>query len=187
MKIIPILFLCIFALMQPVFGKAKKITAAPEAPAEKPHTVASSISLQVRTASNGAVSGGTTNPTGAVRATVTHSSGIQIGLTNLGAMAEMVTVRWFWVGKYEKSRNWFRVGDGEKTVTLDPKKAENIFAEGGEIESHVTKGKGSQYKSGGHMAGWVVTASNAKGDLVAVRTSDSYLEGFATTPPPKQR
>ena len=182
-----ILLFCAFVLAQPAFAKSKKIAAAPEAVADKPRVVASGISLNVVTVASGAAAGGSVAQSGAARATVAHGSGMQIGVTNLGAATEAVTVRWFFVGKYEKSRNWFRAGDGEKVVTLDPKKAETLFAEGGAIESHVTKSKTSQYKSGGHMTGWVVSASNAKGELVAFRASDSYLEGFVSAPPPKQR
>lgn len=187
MKLTLAVFVCVFLMMPPAFARTKKISAAPEAPGGKPGIVASSVSLHVVTASNGAAASGSTTSAGAARATTTHSAGIQIGIMNLGLSAETVAVRWFWVGRYEKSRNWFRAGDGEKAVTLDPKKSENLFAASGDIENHVTKSKTSQYKSGGHMTGWVVTASNAKGELIAVRASDSYLEGFASQPPPKQR
>lgn len=176
-----------FVLLQPASGKGKGISASPEAPVAKPHVVVSGISLSVQTVTNGAAAGASATQSGAARATVAHGSGIRIGVTNLGGAPESVTVRWFFVGKYEKSRNWFRAGDGEKSVSLDPKKAEALFGEGGTIESHVTKSGTSQYKSGGHMAGWVVSATNAKGELVGFRTSDSYLEGFVSAPPPKQR
>lgn len=181
-------FAVLLIATQPTFAKTKKVTAAPEAPAEKPSVVPSSISVRVQTISNGTGAvAGTATPSGAARATTSHNSGIQIGVSNLGAAPETVTVRWFWVGRYEKSRNYFRADDGEKAITLDPKKSENVFAQGGGIESHITTGKSSTYKSGGHMTGWVVTATNAKGELLALRASDSYLEGFASAPPAKQR
>jgi hypothetical protein len=179
--------LCALALVGPANAKTKKITAAPEAPTVRSRTVASSISLHAQGTSSGAAAGGSVTQSGGARTTTTHSSGIQIGLNNLGAVPETVTVRWFWVGRYEKSRNFFRADDGEKAVTLDPKKSESILAEGGNIESHVTKGKTSEYKSGGHLLGWVVWVTNGKGELIAVRTSDTAYEGFVTAPPPKQR
>lgn len=113
--------------------------------------------------------------------------GVEVTVANLGAQPESVTVHWFWVGRYEKSRNWFRAGDGERKVSLEPKKSEPPFLAGGDVEEHNTKGASSQYKSGGHLIGWVVTAMNAKGELVGLRASDTYLEGFAAEPPPKQR
>lgn len=178
---------CAFALASVVFGKGKAIKATPDVPAFKSRPVASSITLSVRQGSSGRVAGATTTASGAERSTTVHSVGIEISVANLGAQLECVTVRWFWVGRLEKSRNWFRTGDGEKTVALDPKKAESPFVANGEIEDHKTKSASSQYQSGGHLAGWVVTAHNAKGELVGLRASDSYLEGFAAEPPPKQR
>ena len=112
---------------------------------------------------------------------------MEIAVANIGTKPENVTVRWFWAGRYEKSGNWFRVGDGEKAVSLEPKKTEPPFLASGEIDEHKTKSATSHYTSGGHLVGWIVTAHNAGGEMVAFKASDSYLENFAATPPPKQK
>jgi hypothetical protein len=183
-----LLLVCAFALVSFGFGRSKTIKAAPQAPPLKSRPVPSSITLSVRSTSSGRTAApATATASGAVRSTTVHGVGIEIAVANLGAQQENVTVKWFWVGRFETSRNWFRTGDGEKTVLLEPKKTEPPFLASGEIEDHKTKSTTSQYQSGGHLAGWVVTAHNAKGELVALRASDSYLEGFAAEPPPKQR
>lgn len=184
-------FILIFAffIAQPAFGARRKIkTATPEAPSEKPRLAASSISLQAQgVASGSGVSSGQPPKRGAERTTTAHKSGIQIGVRNLGTTTETVTVKWFWLGRYETSKNFFRADDGEKVLTLTAQQGETVFAEGGDIESHFTTTKKSEYKSGGRVAGWLVMVSNGKGELVAVRASDSVLEGFALKPPAKQR
>ena len=179
----------VLAFVSVSYGKGKVVkTTAPEAPTVKPKIVASSISLSVRQGSSSQASAAVANTaSGAARSTTEHGVGVEVTVANLGMEPENVTVRWFWVGRYEKSANHFRTGDGEKTILVEPKKTQPPFAASGDIEGHDTKGATSQYKSGGHIIGWVVTAHSAKGDLIAVKVSDSYLEGFAVEPPPKQR
>src|SRR5438128_1053769 len=116
---------CAFALESIVLGKGKAIKATPEVPALESCPVSSSITLSVRQASSGRTGGpATTTASGAERSTNVHSVGIEVAVANLGAQPENVTVKWFWVGRFEKSRNWFRTGDGEKTLLLEPKKTE---------------------------------------------------------------
>ena len=131
---------CACALISIVFGTAKAIRATPEVPAIPSRPVASSITLSVRQASNGRTLGpAATTASGAERSTTVHSVGIEISVANLGAQQENVTVKWFWVGRFEKSRNWFRTGEGEKAIVLEPKKTEPAFLATGEIEEHKTK------------------------------------------------
>jgi len=146
-----------------------------------------SIILQARTIAGQRDETETDRPKRATRTTTTHGTDLEITIGTLGAAPEEVTVRWFWVGRYESSNNYFRSGDGEKAVTVDPKKAQVVIADGAEIETHYTHSKKGSYKSGGKMVGWVVGAYNGRGELIATKASDSYLTGFASKPPPKQR
>ena len=123
----------------------------------------------------------------AIRTTTTHGTTVEITVGNLGAEAENVTVRWFWVGRYETSRNFFRAGDGEKALSLDPRKSQVVLADDADIESHETKSRTGNYKSGGKMLGWVAAVYDSKGKLQASKASDTYLQGFATARPPLQR
>lgn len=72
-------------------------------------------------------------------------------------------------------------------ITLDPRQAQTVFAEGATIEGHETRGKKEHYKSGGNMIGWIVTASNSQHQLLATKASDPVLARFALNPPPKMR
>jgi len=125
-------------------------------------------------------------PAGSSRTTKAHSSALEISVKNLGKQADSVTLRWFWLGRYESSKNWFRAGDGDKTITVDPTKVATIVTDAVEVESHKTSGA-SSYKSGGKLLGWIVIGANAKGETEFVKASDSLYLGFATQPPPKLR
>jgi hypothetical protein len=105
---------------------------------------------------------------------------------NLGKQANSVKLRWFWLGRYESSKNWFRAGDGERTIAVDPTKVATIVTDAVEVESHKTSGA-SSYKSGGKLLCWIVIGENAKGEREFVRASDSLYLGFAAQPPPKLR
>jgi hypothetical protein len=123
----------------------------------------------------------------ATRQTTNHHETLQINVGNLGPVPAVVTVRWFWVGRYVTSGNWFRAGEGEKLLTIDPKKSEIVLAENGDSESHVTKAAHEHYKSGGNMLGWIVTVANRQGEIQAVKASEPNLQGFAVAVPPKKR
>lgn len=125
-------------------------------------------------------------PTGSTRTTKAQSSALEISVKNLGKQANSVTLRWFWLGRYESSGNWFRTGDGEKAITVDPTKVATIVTDAVEVESHKTSGA-SSYKSGGKLLGWIVIGENVKGEREFVRASDSLYLGFAAQPPPKLR
>ena len=164
--------------------------ASKSVPTEAPKVATSSgISIDAKNIAAGRFKGGEEAVTPkSVRVTTTHTQVVEIVTRNLGTQTEKVTLHWFWVGRYSLSRNWFRKSDGEKTFDLDPKKMETVQAEYGEAEEHVTKNKkGSTYKSGGNMLGWVVVAYNSKKEIVAIKVSDPYLQNFAAEPPAKAR
>ena len=125
-------------------------------------------------------------PAGSSRTTKAHSSALEISVKNLGKQADSVTLRWFWLGRYESSKNWFRAGDGDKTITVDPTKVATIVTDAVEVESHKTSGA-SSYKSGGKLLGWIVIGANAKGETEFVKASESLYLGCAPQPPPKLR
>ena len=104
----------------------------------------------------------------------------------MGTTQENVTVRWFAVGRYETSKNFFRNGDGEKALIVPSKTSQNFVAEFAN-ESHDTKSTKSSCKSGGKLVGWVVAMYDSKGKLISAAASDTYLEEFAVTPPHLQR
>lgn len=173
------------ALVTSAFGATKSSPNIPPAPLQ-PLKV-SKISLGARNVASGQARGAGVAPsTDSTRTTTAHEATLEISAKNLGTQTQAVTLRWFWLGRYETSKNWFRSGDGEKVVTLDPSKATVFVVDNVDVESHQTKG-GSSYVSGGRLFGWVVTASNSKGETEVVRVSDSLYLGFATTPPPKMR
>ena len=148
----------------------------------------SSITLSARSIAGVRAAGSTAAPNpAATRTTTSQGTTVEITVGNLGADAENVTVRWFWVGRYETSRNFFRAGDGEKALSLDPRKAQIVLADDADIESHETKSRTGNYKSGGKMVGWVASVYDSKGKLQASKASDTYLQCFAAEPPPLQR
>ena len=172
-------------LVTSAFAEPKSSPTIPPAPLE-PLRV-SKISLGARNIASGQARGAGVAPSvDSTRTTTTHEATLEISAKNLGTQTESVTLRWFWLGRYESSKNWFRSGDGEKVVTLDPSKATVFVVDNVDVESHQTKG-GSSFVSGGRILGWVVTASNSKGEREVVRVSDSLYLGFATMPPPKLR
>ncbi len=180
-------FLIIVAasLVTSAFAAPKSSPTIPPAPLE-PLRV-SKISLGARSIANGQTKGSGAAPNAdSTRTTTSHEATLEISVKNLGRTTEAVTLRWFWLGRYESSKNWFRSGDGDKVVTLDPSKATIFVVDNVDVESHQTKGS-SSYVSGGKLSGWVVIASNSKGETEVIRTSDSLYLGFATTPPPKVR
>lgn len=118
----------------------------------------------------------------AARITTAHGSSVEITVENAGATPESVTVRWFAVGRYETSKNFFRNGDGEKTLKIAPKASEAFVADCA-IDSHETKSTKGSYKSGGKLVGWVVAMYDSKGKLQAATASDPALERFAADPP----
>jgi len=185
------LFLAGLLALAPVALSKNKVVAlpSPEVPPATTKPVASPITLNVRQASSARTAAGTnTTASGAVRYTMEHREAVEVTVANQGTQPETVKVEWFWVGRDEKTKVLFRTGDGEKTLTLPPGRTEPPFLASAEIEEH--RGKkpvAPKHHSGGHLVGWVVTAHNAKGDLVAVRTSDAYLEGYAAVPPSKRR
>ncbi|MEI9894832.1 MAG: hypothetical protein WDN28_13345 [Chthoniobacter sp.] len=153
-----------------------------------PTMVATTITLDARNVAAGRVlSDGVAPGPDATRKTTTHSETLEIHVGNLGTLPASVTVHWFWVGRYATSGNWYRAGDGEKTLAIDPKKSEVVLAEASDIEGHVTKGSHEHYQSGGNLLGWVVTVKNSQAEIQAVKASDAYLEGFAVQEPPKKR
>ncbi|MBA3961168.1 MAG: hypothetical protein H0X40_04600 [Chthoniobacterales bacterium] len=95
------------------------------------------------------------------RITTTQEATVEISVVNIGTSPEEVTLQWYWVGRYARSRKWFRAGEGGKMITADPRQAQTVLAEGATIEGYETRGKKEHYKSGGNMIGWIVTASNA--------------------------
>jgi hypothetical protein len=147
-----------------------------------------SITLDVRNVAAGksAAAGTAPNPD-ATRVTTTHSETLQINVGNLGTTPSNVTVRWFWVGRYATSGNWFRAAEGEKALAIDPRKSEIVLAEAGDVQEHDTRGAHEHYVSGGNRLGWVVSVVNSQGQIQAVKCSDSFLQGFAIQPPPKKR
>ena len=122
----------------------------------------------------------------ATRVTVDHGSSVAVTVENIGASPENVTVRWFAVGRYETSKNFFRNSDGEKALTV-PSKSSQDFVADFLNESHDTKSTKGSYKSGGKLVGWVVAMYDSKGKLISSAASDTYLEEFAAKPPPQQR
>lgn len=172
-------------LVTSAFAAPKSSPTIPPAPLEPLRF--SKISLGARNIASGQSRGAGVAPgADSTRTTTSHEATLEISAKNLGTQTQAVTLRWFWIGRYETSKNWFRSGDGEKVVTLDPSKATVFAVDNVDVESHQTKG-GSSYVSGGRLFGWVVTASNSKGETEVVRVSDSLYLGFATTPPPKMR
>ena len=157
-------------------------------------TFAESDLVKIPTVKLGAVTVGYSRTKGATvapnpeaeRVTVAHGSSVGITLENAGANAEHVTVRWFAVGRYETSRNFFRNGDGEKAVSLPPKSSQDFIADCN-IESHDTKSTKGSYKSGGKLVGWVVAMYDNKGKLLSSAASDPNLDQFAAKPPALQR
>ena len=145
------------------------------------------LRLSAVTAGNSRKQGATEapNPT-ATRVTVAHGSSVAVTVENVGTAPENVTVRWFAVGRYETSKNFFRNGDGEKALIVPPKSSQDFVAEFLN-ESHDTKSTKSSYKSGGKLVGWVVAMYDSKGKLISSAASDTYLEEFAVTPPHLQR
>jgi hypothetical protein len=173
-------------LSGPVFGASKYSKTVPKETI--PTVVVTTITLDARNVAAGrALSDGVAPNPDATRKTTTHSATLQIDVGNLGTTPANVTVHWFWVGRYATSGNWFRSGEGEKTLAIDPKKSELVLAEAGDIEGNVTKAANEHYKSGGNMLGWVVTVKNPAGEIQAMKTSEGYLQGFAAEPPPKKR
>ena len=145
------------------------------------------LKLSAITAGNSRKQGATAAPNpAATRVTVTHGSSVAITVENVGATPENVTVRWFAVGRYETSKNFFRNGDGEKALTVPPKSSQDFVADFA-ADSHDTKSTNSNYKSGGKLVGWVVAMYDSKGKLLLSNASDTYLEELAATPPPLQR
>lgn len=122
----------------------------------------------------------------ASRISVAHGASVEITIENVGTATENVTVRWFAVGLYETSKNYFRSGDGQKAMSLRPKSSETFAAEF-VIESHNTTSAKGSYKSGGKLVGWVVALYDKDGNLLSASASDTYLEDFAANPPRLQR
>jgi len=147
-----------------------------------------SITLDVRNVATGQTVGASQAPNpDATRVTTGHSETLKISVGNLGMTPTTVTVRWFWVGRYATSGNWFHAAEGEKTVAIDSRKSEIVLADAGDIEEHDTRAAHEHYVSGGNRLGWVVTVINSQGQIQAVKSSDSFLQGFAVQPPPKKR
>ncbi|EDY16266.1 hypothetical protein CfE428DRAFT_6169 [Chthoniobacter flavus Ellin428] len=180
-------FLLVFFLsLGPLLGAGKYSKEIPKAMV--PTVVNTTLTLDARNVSAGrAVSEGTAPNPEATRKTTTHSETLQINVGNLGTTSAAVTVHWFWVGRYATSGNWFRAGEGEKPLTIDPRKSEVVLAEAGDVEGHVTRSAHEHYKSGGNLLGWVVTVSNSHGEIQVVKASEQYLQAFAAEPPPKKR
>lgn len=146
------------------------------------------VTLDVRNVAAGRSvgTGAAPNPE-ATRTTTAHSETLQINVGNLGTAPANVTVRWFSVGRYATSGNWFRAAEGEKALAIDPRKSEIVLAEAGDVQEHDTRAAHEHYVSGGNRLGWVVTVVNSQGQIQAVKCSDSFLQGFALQPPPKKR
>ena len=123
----------------------------------------------------------------ATRTTTTHDHAAELTAFNLSAEPVKTNVRWFWVGRYEKSKNIFRASEGEKTLQLETKKGETIVIVEGEVENHTTKSKNGSYISGGHILGWVAVAVNARNEIIASAVSLNNLKEYVANPPPKQR
>jgi hypothetical protein len=186
MKMLLLSILALIVEAFPIVGAEKYSKEVPKSTI--PTVAATSITVDARTVASGRVVAADVAPNPeATRKTTTHSATLEIDVRNLGAVPANVTVRWFWVGRYVTSGNWFRAGEGEKPLVIEPKKMEIILAENGDSEGHVTKSAHEHYKSGGNMLGWVVTVMNNQGEIQAVKSSESYLQGFAVELPPKKR
>lgn len=168
---------------------AARDKASKDIPPEPPTLLlASNITLDARNDATGRAQGlDAVSTADKTRMTTAHTSTVRITVVNLGAAPESVSLHWFWVGRYDKSRNWFRSGEGDKEITIDPKQSQTVFVEDTDIEAHDTKSKTEHYKSGGNNLGWVVTASNSNHEMEAIKASDPTLEGFAAKQPPKMR
>lgn len=187
LKPVAIALLAVLVLGSSASAKTK---ASKSVPNEAPKVATSSgITIDAKNIAAGRSKGGEEAVNAkSVRVTTTHTQVVEIVTRNLGTQTEKVTLHWFWVGRYSSSGNWFRKADGEKTFDLDPNKMETVEAVCGEAEEHVTKNKkGSTYKSGGNMLGWVVAAYNSKKEIVSVKVSEPYLQNFAAEPPAKAR
>lgn len=168
------------------FAAGRYSTAVPTATVAP--ILGGSITLDVRNMATGQSTGAGVAPNpNASRLTTTHSERLQINVGNLGMSPASVTVRWFWVGRYVTSGNWFRAAEGEKLLAIDPRKSEIVLAEAGDVQEHDTRGGHEHYVSGGNRLGWVVSILNSQGQIQAVKCSDSFLQGFALQPPPKKR
>src|SRR5947208_2678929 len=100
-------------LSAPAFADSKSSKDVP-AP-EKARVVTSSITLNARNVASGRDKTTSATPnSGTARATTGHTATVEITVGNLGTAADVVVLHWFWIGRYEKSKNWFRSGDGEK-------------------------------------------------------------------------
>lgn len=179
-------FLLLLTVAASAFAAGKYSKAVPTATVAP--IMGSSITLDARNVATGqsAGTGIAPNPD-ATRVTTTHSETLQINVGNLGTTLANVTVRWFWVGRYATSGNWFRAAEGEKTLAIDPRKSEIVLAEAGDVQEHNTRAAHEHYVSGGNRLGWVVTVVNGQGQIQAMKSSDSFLQGFALQPPPKKR
>ena len=141
------------------------------------------IKLSAVTVGNSRTQGATAAPNKeAARITTAHGSSVEITVKNAGTTPENVTVRWFAVGHYVTSKNFFRNGDGEKALKVAPKASETLVADC-DIDSHETKSTKGSYKSGGKLVGWVVAMYDNKGKIQAATASDPALEHFAADPP----
>ncbi|MEI6703062.1 MAG: hypothetical protein WCL71_05935 [Deltaproteobacteria bacterium] len=121
------------------------------------------------------------------RITTSHDHAAELTVFNLSPEPVKTIVRWFWVGRYEKSKNIFRASEGEKSLELESKKGESILIVEGEVENHITKSKNGSYISGGHIIGWVAFAVNARNEIIASAVSLNNLKEYVANPPPKQR
>ena len=145
------------------------------------------VKLNAVTAGNARRSGATEAPNPeAARQTVAHGSSVNVSVENVGSAPVNVTLRWFAVGRYETSKNFFRNGDGEKQLKVAPKSSGELTVDCN-IQSHVTKSKKGSYESGGKLVGWVVAMYDDAGKLVDVAASDPALARFGTEPPNRQR
>lgn len=145
------------------------------------------LKLGAITVANSRTAGETAAPNpAAMRFTVAHGSSVAITVENVGVTRESVTVCWFAVGRYATSKNFFRNGDGEKTLVVQPKSSQDFVADF-EVDSHDTSSSKGSYRSGGKLVGWVVMMYDSKGNFLSSTASDTYLEEFAAKPPPLQR
>ncbi len=153
--------------------------------------IRSSLSLDARNLSTGWTEGESSRGKGVTRTTTAHTETVEITVRNLGVISVTATIHWFWVGRYTTSKNWFRAGDAEKLITLEPNKTQTILAENEGIEAFDTRKKSKKrpehYQSGGNLQGWVVVAYDGKHEILATKTSDPLLAGFVVSPPPKKR
>jgi hypothetical protein len=146
------------------------------------------VKLSAITAGNSRKAGTTEAPSpDAARQTVSHGFSVSIRVDNLGTTAENVVVKWFAMGRYETSKNFFRNGDGEKNIKVAPKSSSEEIVADCYIESHDTKSKKGTYQSGGKLVGWVVAMYDTNGKIQAVVASDAALKRFAEEPPNRQR